>query len=271
MSRNAVLIITLIFSMVAIEMDAQYKRRYRRSGSELDIRYGIKLGYQVSNFTGDENLVEFNSDNSTIYPPVIYNSYNSFHGGAYIDIRVSESFIVQPEIQFVGMGTEMVREADLNNPEQNFLVTPSSNPGSIVEVPIERRLSYLQLPIIAKIGLTRQVHLNLGPVISFKVSEENVYGNIPDSLVTTLNFTDPDAPDLYNSLDYGAILGLSYQMDNGLNFGIRYNRNFSNINKNEGLGLIAIEPTNSTTSILFNLGYTFQYDSRLRESIGRRY
>jgi hypothetical protein len=252
-------------------MDAQYKRRYRRTGTKLDIRYGVKLGYQISNFTGDDNLIEFDSDNKHIYPPVTYRSFNSFHGGAYMDIRVTERFIFQPEIQYIVMGSEMIRDVDLNNPEQNFIVTPSTAPLSIIEVPIERRLSYVQFPLIAKIGFNRNVHLNLGPVISFKINEENVYGDVPDSLVTILNFTDPSAPDLFKGMDYGAILGLSYQMDNGLNFGIRYNRNFNNINKNEGLDILGIEPENGTTSILFNMGYTFQYGYRLRESIGRRY
>ena len=271
MTIRAILALSILFCFTSSEADAQYKRRYKRNGTKLDIRYGVKVGYNISNFIGDQNLIEFNSDNKHIYPPVMYKSFNSYHGGAYIDIRLSELFILQPEIQYISIGTDMRRDVDLNNPEDNFIVTPSTNPSDIIEIPIERRLNYVQLPIIAKIGFTRQFHFNVGPVLSLKISEENVYGDVPDSLVTQLGFTNPDAPEMFKSLDYGGLMGLSYQMDNGLNFGIRYQRNFGNINKNEGLDLLAIEPKNTTAIFMLNIGYTFQYGMRLRYSIGRRY
>lgn len=269
-TRLLLLILCFILGFIQ-ESDAQYRKRYKRGGTKLDIRYGVKLGYQNSSFKGDQFLIEFDSDNKHIYPSVTYKGYGSFHIGAYMDVRVAENFIIQPEFQFVSMGTKMIRPSDLNNPEGNYTVTTSSNPFDIIDVPIQRRLSYLQLPIIAKIGFNRQIHVNVGPVLSFKIGEQNVYGDIADTLVTRFNYTDPSALDLFKGLDYGGILGISYQMNNGLNFSLRYNRNFGNINKNEGLNLIAREPKNTTQAILISLGFTFQYDQRLRQSIGRRY
>ena len=265
--------VLLILCLLCIQQDAkaQTKRRYKRTGSKLDIRYGAKVGWQLSSFTGDEYLAEFDSDNLLIYPPVEYGSFSSFHGGVYLDIRLSDEFIFQPEIIYMQAGAEMTREADQDNPEQNFIVTTASNPLRIVEVPIERRLNLIQVPLVAKIPFTREIHFHIGPQIAFKMSETNVYGDIPDSLITQFGFTPEGAPDLFQGLDIGGIIGLSYQMDAGLNVTMRVNRNFRNINKNEGLGITAEPPLNNLSIFSLSIGYTLFYDQRLRYAVGRRY
>ncbi len=271
MNKKSLFIILIFLSGFIIESKAQYKKRYKRDGTKLDIRYGIKVGFQSSNILGDPFLVEFDSDNKHVYPSVAYKGYTSFHGGVYMDIRLTEGLIIQPELNFVAMGSEMIRPSDLENPEGNFTVTTSTDPFEIVDVPIQRRISYLQLPIVAKIAFTRQIHANVGPMLSFKMGEENIYGDIADTLVTRFNYTDPEAIDIFRGIDYGGIVGVSYQSDSGLNLSIRYNRNFRNINKNEGLDLLAVEPKNTTQAFSISLGFTFQYNQRLKQSIGRRH
>lgn len=256
--------------LMGLEADAQYKKRYRRSGTKFDIRFGAKVGYQLSKFAGDEFLVEYNSDNILIYPPVTYQNLSGFHVGAYMDIRFNERLIFQPEIQFTMMGTEMHREADLMNPENNYIVNSGSNPNNIMDVVIQRRMNYIQFPLALKFGLTRLVHINLGPQIGMKISESDFYGDVDNTVIDQLQFTDPLAPSPYKSIDYGALLGLSFQIEKGFVFNVRYYRGLKNIQVNDGLTILAQEPKNYNTNLLFSLGYTFKYAERLRESIGRK-
>lgn len=268
--RNSLFLILLCL-ICSIPAHSQYKNRYKRNGSKLDIRFGLRLGYQLTNFNGDEFLFEIDSDNLPINPAVTYRSLGGVQVAAYADIRLSELLVIQPEIQFSQIATRMTRRADLLNEESNFIVTPGSSLSNIVEVPIDRKLSYIQVPMILKIGINRLTHINMGPVISFKVNESFLYGDVEDALITQLNFFDPAAPDFYNSIDVGAIVGVSHQLDNGLNINLRYNRNFSNINKNELESILGEQPRNNTSALSLSLGYTFQYDQRLRQSIERRH
>jgi hypothetical protein len=272
MKCNPIVLLSLVLMLImGLDATAQYKKRYRRSGTQFDVRYGIKVGYQLSNFAGDEFLVEYNNDNILVYPAVSYSSLTGYHAGAYLDIRVNELFIIQPEVQYTRMGSEMLRRADLLNVENNYIVDENSNPNNMVDVVIQRRLSYLHIPIAVKIGLSRLIHLNVGPQFGFKISEGDAYGDVDNNVIEQLNITDPLAPSPYKSIDYGAIAGLSFQSEKGFVFNVRYNRNFNNIQVNDGLTILAKEPKNYNTAVLFSLGYTFKYEDRLRENIGRRH
>jgi hypothetical protein len=268
--HNSVYLILLCL-ICSIPAHSQYKNRYKRNGSKLDIRYGLRLGYQLTNFKGDDFLFEIDSDNLPINPAVTYESLGGIQVAAYVDIRLSELLVIQPEIQFSQIATRMTRRADLLNEESNFIVTPGSSLSNIVEIPIDRRLSYIQIPMILKIGINRLTHINMGPVLSFKVNESFLYGDVGDSLIAQLNFIDIAAPDFYNPIDLGAIVGVSHQLDNGFNFNLRYNRNFRNINKNELESVLGEQPRNTTSALSMSIGYTFQYDKRLRQSIERRH
>lgn len=261
------LILQFLFLGFSIEADAQYKSRYNRSGSTLEVKYGLKLGYHLSNFTGDEFIAETNSDNISISPVVDYTILSSFHAGGYMEIRFSESFALQPELYLGIFGTEMIREADLDNPGDNFMTTPASDPLRIVEVPIQQRLLMINLPVVAKAQLSPGLSLDFGPLMSLKRKEEDRYGDVPDSLIAIVGFTDPLAPDKYRDFNFGGLVGLSYQLENGFNASIRYSRTISNINKNDRLALLAEEPKNSTSAILVSFGYTFNFLEDARQKV----
>lgn len=261
------LILLFLFLGFNNEADAQQKRRYNRSGSSIDIKYGVKLGYHLSNFTGDEFISETSSDNISISPVVDYTLLPSFHGGGYMEIRFSESFALQPELYLGVFGTEMVREADLDNPGENFMTSLASDPLRIVDIPIEQRLLMINLPVVAKAQLSPGLSLDFGPLMSLKRKEEERYGDVPDSLITIVGFTDPLAPDKYRDFNFGGLIGLSYQLENGFNASIRYSRTISNINKNDRLALLAEKPINGTSAILVSLGYTFNFQEDARKKV----
>lgn len=267
MRTRAVLFLLPLFVGLGVNAHAQYKKRYNRSGSSLEIKYGLKIGWHLSNFTGDEFIAETNSDGRALSPPVEYRSLSSFHGGGYMELQFSDYFSLQPELYFGVFGSKLFREADLTNPGDNYIVTPATNPLFEVDVIIEQRLFMIQLPVIAKIGLSSGFDLDIGPMITLKRSEENRYDLIGDSLIRIFGFTGPLDPDKYKALSYGGLLGLSYQMENGFNMSFRYSRTFNNINKNERLVILADEPKNSLSAFLVAIGYTFSYKEGARKRV----
>ena len=68
---------------------------------------------------------------------------------------------------------------------------------------------------MGKYYLTKGFSLEAGPQIGFLLSAKNDKTDVKDS---------------FNTVDFGVNFGLGYKLDNGLNFGARYNLGLSDIN-----------------------------------------
>ena len=79
-------------------------------------------------------------------------------------------------------------------------------------------LSYLNIPLIGKYYLTKGFSVEAGPQLGFLFSAKNEKIDVKDS---------------FNTFDFGVNFGLGYKLDNGLNFGARYNVGLTDINKLE--------------------------------------
>lgn len=80
-------------------------------------------------------------------------------------------------------------------------------------------LNYLNIPLMGKYYLTKGLSLEAGPQVGFLLSAKN---------------DDTDVKDSFNTVDFGVNFGLGYKLDNGLNFGARYNLGLSDINNIDG-------------------------------------
>lgn len=120
-------------------------------------------------------------------------------------------------------------------------VVTSFNVGVVSEIPISEKfsfqpeimysgqgysfddntvaLSYLNIPLMGKYYLTKGLSLEAGPQIGFLLAAKNEKTNVKDS---------------FNTFDFGVNFGLGYKLDNGLNFGARYNLGLTDINNVEG-------------------------------------
>jgi hypothetical protein len=80
-------------------------------------------------------------------------------------------------------------------------------------------LSYINVPLMAKYYVYKKLSLEAGPQVGylFNAKSEGI-----------------DVKDSFKKVDFGANLGLGYKLENGLNFGARYNFGLSNINNIEG-------------------------------------
>ena len=76
-------------------------------------------------------------------------------------------------------------------------------------------LSYLNIPLMGKYYLTKGLSIEAGPQIGFLLAAKNEKIDVKDS---------------FNTFDFGVNFGLGYKLDNGLNFGARYNLGLTDIN-----------------------------------------
>ncbi|WP_337968724.1 porin family protein [uncultured Flavobacterium sp.] len=76
-------------------------------------------------------------------------------------------------------------------------------------------LSYLNVPLMGKYYLTKGFSVEAGPQIGFLLAAKNEKVNVKES---------------FNTVDFGVNFGLGYKLENGLNFGVRYNLGLTDIN-----------------------------------------
>lgn len=98
-------------------------------------------------------------------------------------------------------------------------------------------MNYLNVPLMGKYYLTKGLSLEAGPQVGFLLNAkaENV-----------------DVKDAFKTVDFGVNVGLGYKLENGLNFGARYNFGLSNVNDIPGLSA-----KNRNSVLQVSVGYFF--------------
>jgi hypothetical protein len=76
-------------------------------------------------------------------------------------------------------------------------------------------LSYMNIPLMGKYYLVKGLSVEAGPQIGFLFSAKNEKTDVKDS---------------FKTFDFGVNFGLGYKLNNGLNFGARYNLGLTDIN-----------------------------------------
>jgi len=138
----------------------------------------------------------------------------AFNFGLMTEIPISQKFSFQPEVMFSGQGYSF----------------EGSN-GNIVA------LNYLNVPLMAKYYIVKGLSLEAGPQIGYLLSAKNEGTNVKDG---------------FKKVDFAANLGVGYKLENGINFGARYNFGLSNINDVSG------DPNKFRNSVFqLSIGYFF--------------
>ena len=178
--------------------------------------FGIKGGLNVAtqNFVGDgapstSSLVGVNI-------------------GFFVDIKVADKFVIQPELLYSMQGTKL-----------NWL-----SDGVTIN---SFKLAYINIPVMAKYYAAKNFSLEMGPQIGFLTSAK-VNGTANGQTV------DVDAKKFYNSTDFGINFGAGYDFTKKISAGIRYNLGLSNVGSNEFVS-DGDKITNSVFSV--SLGYKF--------------
>lgn len=188
------------------------------NAQEDDIRFGAKGGLNISNFAGDD------ADD--------FKSKVGFHFGAIVEIPVSDVFAVQPELIFSTQGSQFTLE-DFDGFESFTFDTTF-------------KLSYLNLPIMAKYYVAEGLSLQVGPQLGFLL-DAKVKVEVEGTEV------EDDAKEAFKGVDFGLNFGLGYQLEAGVFFDARYNLGLSNIADGEGSEDVDLK--NSAFQI--SVGYKF--------------
>ncbi len=118
----------------------------------------------------------------------------------------------------------------------------------------DRKLSYIDIPILLRVKLAERLSVSAGPQISFLTGAADTYKSSPiDDVILT---TELDIKSEINTIDAGAVIDLEYILvpprgGKGINIYIRYSKGFVNLVK-ESSG------TNYTTSLI-QFGATFPF------------
>jgi hypothetical protein len=110
------------------------------------VKFGIKAGINYANQNGTSLTVNSENYNTT-------EAITSYHAGLVAEIKLVESFAIQPELLYSTQG------ATYKNALEEF----------------KNELGYISIPVIAKIKLNKIISLELGPQASFLLSEKNKF------------------------------------------------------------------------------------------------
>lgn len=135
------------------------------------IRFGVKAGANFANQNGDD------------VPDVDKEGITSYHAGIVAEVKLLDGFAIQPELLYSTQG------ASYKNAGEEF----------------KNELGYLSIPVVAKIGLSKSLNLELGPQASFLLNERK-------------NFDPGDA----NTFEFGVVGGLGLNITKNLFIQARY-------------------------------------------------
>lgn len=167
-----------------------------------DVKFGLKGGLNVSNFSGDTDGIDLKSR-------------FGFNVGGFVEIKFSEKFALEPEVLYSTQGAR------------------TENVGAEVEgIPytgdIDFNLAYINIPVMFKYYAAEKFSVEAGPQIGFLTSAKT-----KTKLDGFSQTVEQDAKDSFESIDFGLNLGAGYDFTENFSAGVRYNLGLSNIAKTE--------------------------------------
>lgn len=158
-----------------------------------EVKFGVKAGLNIANLGGD-----FEENSSLI----------GFQIGGLAEIKLSDSFAIQPELLFSAQGTKFEESDEFGSYEEKI------------------KLSYLNIPIMAKYYVAPKFSIEAGPQIGFLLSAKSEGEETFEGETETF---DEDIKEDVKSLDFGVNFGLGFDFSENLSAGVRYNIGLSNV------------------------------------------
>jgi Outer membrane protein beta-barrel domain len=142
--------------------------------------YSLKAGYSNTNI------------NVSLLPISIFSSRSGINAGLVInDLQLGDNLGIQPEILYAQQGAKVLGQ--------------------------DVALHYLQVPVLAKLRLSDQLGLLVGPQVGYLVNA---------SIANAIAYTG-----LFQKLDVSGVAGLEYQVNENVSLGGRYQYGFNDISK----------------------------------------
>jgi hypothetical protein len=148
--------------------------------------------------------------------------------GLVNNIRLSDRLYLTPEfLPLAPRGVKDVPILTTGDPElDDLLVNPSST---------DRKLSYIDIPVLIRYHLTERWMISAGPQVSFLTGATDIYRSEPLEDVELL--TELDIKEAIKPVDMGAVVDISFLFSKpmggkGLIIYVRYNMGFIDMLKN---------------------------------------
>ena len=171
----------------------------------------------------------------------------SLNFGLVNNIKLTEKLSLIPEfLPLSSRGIKDVPVLSTGDPDlDDLLVDVESS---------DRKLSYIDIPVLLRVKLAERLSVSAGPQISFLTGAADTYKSSPiDDVILT---TELDIKSEINTIDAGAVIDLEYILvpprgGKGINIYVRYSKGFVDLVK-ESSG------TKYTTSLI-QFGATFPF------------
>jgi hypothetical protein len=171
------------------------------------VKFGGKAGINLANVSGK-------SDGDKLD----YDSKVGLHIGALVEIPISESFSVMPELNFDQLGAKT----------------------SVLSQDVKYNINYLSVPVLAKFNVSG-LGIYAGPQIGFLMSAKTEFGD-----------NESDVKDQLKSTNFSALFGAEYNLPMGLFISARYNLGLSKIDDESDSNNYT-----KANAITFGIGYKF--------------
>ena len=181
--------------------------------SLLPIKYGIKVGSNISNVTSTANEGVENIDNSAL---------TGIAGGFYMEIPLNDKWYLNPDLIYVQKGVDFAYDYTYNYPPNNgkdrYTTTNSL------------KLTYVELSPTFSYRASDKIALNAGPSVAFMIGVDSTFN---DKLTSESIVSEIPGSAVYESesLDLGFNLGLSYYVADNFLFEFRVNTGIMSIGK----------------------------------------
>jgi hypothetical protein len=123
---------------------------------------------------------------------------------------------------------------------------------------------YLEVPLLLAITPSEGLGIHVGPVVGLRMgwnmTSEGTVTTTVNGESSTADFDfESDDDDGINSLDFGAALGLGYELESGLNFGFRYVRSLTTLNDDSEDGVFGSKEVLKINQNMLqvSIGFTF--------------
>ncbi len=171
-----------------------------------EMQFGVKGGLNISTITGDD------VDS--------FDSRTCMHFGVVMELPISEKFSFQPELLYSCQGADY--SEDFIDLDGTIKSVNAAYEGTV-------KLDYLNIPLIAKLYVSEGFSLEIGPQVGFLISAKDEYDWNGDT-------GEEDIKEYVKGLDIGAVIGVGYKLEGGLNFGGRYNLGLTDANDGYEVG-----------------------------------
>ena len=204
--------------------------------SLLPIRYGVKIGGNLSNIMSTANDGVKNMQNASIF---------GIAGGFYMEIALTDKWYIKPEIIYIQKGASLTSE---------YTHTYDVNQQDIHNSSHELALAYIELNPTMSYKTSDKLSIDVGPSISLLITPEYTETDKGDNDNTSAHEELPAAVFEEETIDVGINVGLSYYLTKNLVLNSRINTGLLKIGKtSKEISTEGISGENEVKENLFEL------------------